>query len=558
MPGMPELPVLIVGAGPVGLTLAADLGRRGIACAVVESHDDVKRHPRAMGIGPRTMEHFRMWGLDKRVYDVSLPLDEPGDIVYVTRICGHELARFPSPSIAQIEARTPEVVARVPPLAHSPYYRTWCAQHALEPVLRDYARSLPPVTLRFGTTLDSLEQDADGVTATIAQHGRQETIRARYLVGCDGARSDVRHALGIKMSGRGVLGEVWGTWLRAPTLWAERAIRPGVMYWTHAPGCASVVYSINARDEWWMNTYFRADEEFAPIDPAARFRAAVGRDVPVEILSSQTYKAFQLVAERFGAGRVMMAGDAVHLFVPPGGLGMNTGIQDAFNLGWKLAAALDGWAGPRLLASYEAERRPVAVRNTNRAGDSYLNAREAFMVDPRIDEDGPEGEAVRAEWAPKVRAAGHHQHSIAGAQLDPAYVGSPVCAAEDETEAERDRLRYTPSAGPGHRTPHAWLADGRSMLDLADPARFVLLRFRAADPAPLEAAARERGVPFAIKDDRRRGCGSALRTGAGAGASGRHRRVARRRPARRPRRADRPGARRLIPRERRSPFRVPS
>ena len=493
-----DIPVLIVGAGPVGLTLAADLGRRGIECAVVESHDDVKHHPRAMGIGPRTMEHFRMWGLDERVYDVSLPLDEPGDIVYVTRICGHVLARFPSPSMAEIKARTPEVVARVPPLAHSPYYRTWCAQHALEPVLRDYAKSLPAVTLRFATTLERLEQDADGVTATIAQDGRQETIRARYLVGCDGARSDVRHALGIKMAGRGVLGEVWGTWLRAPTLWAERAIRPGVMYWTHAPGCASVVYSINARDEWWMNTYFRADEPFAPIDPAARFRAAVGRDVPVEVLSSQTYKAFQLVAERFSDGRVLMAGDAVHLFVPPGGLGMNTGIQDAFNLGWKLAAALDGWAGDGLLASYEAERRPIAERNTNRAGDSYLNAREAFMVDPRIDDDGPEGDAVRAEWAPKVRDAGLHQHSIAGAQLDPAYAGSPVCAAEDELEAGQDRLSYTPVAGPGHRTPHAWLADGRSTLDLVDPERFVLLTFGDADTSPIVEAARDRRVPLKI------------------------------------------------------------
>ncbi len=499
MPDAPALPVLIVGAGPVGLTLAADLGRRGIECTVVESHDDVKTHPRAMGIGPRTMEHFRMWGLDERVYGVSLPADEPGDIVYVTRMCGHELARFPSPSIADIKARRPEVVARVPPLAHSPYYRTWCAQHALEPVLRNYAASLPSVTLRFGTSLEGLEQDADGVTATLLQDGRRETVRARYLVGCDGARSDVRHALGIRMSGRGVLGEVWGTWLRAPTLWAERTIRPGVMYWTHAPGCASVVYTINARDEWWMNTYFRADEDFAPIDAAARFRAAVGRDVPVEVLSSEPYKAFQLVADRFDAGRVLMAGDAVHLFVPPGGLGMNTGIQDAFNLGWKLAAMLAGWGGARLLASYEAERRPVAERNTNRAGDSYLNAREAFMVDPRIDEDGPEGDAVREAWRPKVRAAGHHQHSIAGAQLDPAYVGSPICAAEDETEAERDRLSYTPSAGPGHRTPHAWLADGRSTLDLVEPERFVLLSFGGADGAFLASAAQQRNVPLQIK-----------------------------------------------------------
>ena len=486
-----DIPVLIVGAGPVGLTLAADLGRRGIRCLVVESNVDVKHHPRAMGIGPLTMEHFRMWGLDSRIYDVSLPNDEPGDIVYVTRICGRELARFPSPSANAVKHATPQLIAKVPPLAHSPYYRTWCAQHALEPVLRDYAKSLPAVELRFNATLDRLAQDADGVTAIV--DGTE--IRAEYLIGCDGARSQVRHTLGIAMNGRGVLGEVWGTHFRAPTLWAERGIKPGVMYWTHAPGCASVVYTINARDEWWMNTYFRRDEEFTPIDPVARLRAAVGRDIPAEVISSRAYKAFQLVADRFRDGRVLMAGDAVHLFVPPGGLGMNTGIQDAFNLGWKLAAVLQGWGGERLLASYETERRPVAVRNTNRAADSYLNARDAFMVDPRIDDGGAEGDRVRVEWTPKVHAAGLHQHSIAGAQLDPSYVNSPICIVEDKTDPERARLDYRPAAGGGHRAPHVWMKDGRSTLDLLDPNGFVLLDF-GSDPVPVAAAAKSRGMPL--------------------------------------------------------------
>lgn len=504
-----ETDVLIVGAGPVGLTLAADLGRRGIACRVVEENADVKHFPRAMGIGPLTMEHFRLWGIDGRVYDASLPGDVEGDIVYVTRLCGHELARFPSPSHNATRHADEALIERVPPLRHSPYYRTWCAQHALEPVLRDYAREIPAVELSFETRLESFNQDADGVTATVQSlpNGKQETVLAKYLLGCDGARSAVRHALGIELEGRGVLGEVWGTFLRAPTLWDERTIKPGVMYWTHAPGCASVVYSINARDEWWMNTYFRADEPFSPIDPAERFRSAVGRDVPVEVLSSQPYKAFQLVAERYGEGRVLMAGDAVHLFVPPGGLGMNTGIQDAFNLGWKLAGTLAGWAGPGLLSSFEVERRPVAVRNTNRAADSYLMARDAFMVDERIDDPGTEGDTVREEWRPKVHASGTHQHSIAGAQLDPAYDNSPVCALESDTPSDtvRDtketRLRYAPTAAGGHRAPHCWLADGRSTIDLVDPDSFVLVRFGSApaDTSPIEQAAKAKNVPLAVE-----------------------------------------------------------
>ena len=496
------LPVLIAGAGPVGLTLSADLGRRGIACLVVEENPDVKQQPRAMGVAPVTMENFRRWGLDRRIHEVALPHDVAGDIVHVTRVCGHELARFPSPSIAEVLAHPDELIEREPLLAHSPYSLTWCAQHRLEPVLRDYAIGLAPVEVRFGWRLQDFVQDAEAVTATVASVDgkRRETVRARYLVGCDGGRSPVRHALGIKLDGRGVLGNVWGTWLRAPTLWEERTIRPGVMYWTYSPGCASVVYSINARDEWWMNTYFRADESFEAIDPVARLRAAVGRDIPLEILSSRAYKAFQLVAGRFADRRVLLAGDAAHLFVPPGGNGMNTGIQDAFNLGWKLAAVLEDWAGGGLLASYEIERRPIAIRNTKRSADAYLAARKLFMMDPDIDLPGPEGDRAREHGSAEIRSALRKKYSFT-AQLDLAYAGSPICAASELPDAGDGKSNASPAAGPGCRAPHVWLADGRSTLDLADPERFVLLRFaHGHDCAPLAEAARIRGVPLSIAD----------------------------------------------------------
>ena len=496
---MNEFAVLIAGAGPVGLTLAADLGRRGIACLVVEQNPQVKQEPRAMGVAPMTLECFRRWGLDRAAYDVSLPRDVAGDIVHVTRVFGHELARFPAPSIRDTIARSEETLAREPLLAHSPYALTWCAQHRLEPVLRDYASSLPSVKLRFGWRLEQFEQDGDGVTTTIAatDGSRRETVRTRYLVGCDGGRSPVRHALGIELDGRGVLGQVQGTWFRAPTLWNERPIRPGVMYWTYAPGCASVVYSINARDEWWMNTYFRADEEFQAIDPRDRLRAALGRDIPVEILSSRTYKAFQLVAERFADRRVLLAGDAAHLFVPPGGNGMNTGIQDAFNLGWKMAAALQGWAGENLLASYETERRPIAIRNTNRSADNYLAARQLFMMDPAIDLPGPEGDLARSRWGAEIRDSLARKYSFTG-HIDLAYEGSPICAAD---ATENNSIDGAPPANPGSRAPHSWLADGRSTLDLADPQRFVLLRFRGSDEGRTIAdAAHSRGVPLALVD----------------------------------------------------------
>lgn len=499
---MKQLAVLIAGAGPVGLALAADLGRRGIACLVVEPNPDVKQEPRAMGIAPMTLECFRRWGLDRAAYDVSLPHDVAGDIVHVTRVFGYELARFPAPSIADAIARSDQTLEREPLLAHSPYALTWCAQHRLEPVLRDYAAGLAPVELRFGWRLERFEQDAEGMTATIAavDGSRSETLRARYLVGCDGGRSPVRHALGIRLDGRGVLGQVWGTWFRAPTLWNERTIRPGVMYWTYAPGCASVVYSINARDEWWMNTYLRADEDFQPIDPVTRLHAALGREIPVKILSSRTYKAFQLVADRFADRRVLLAGDAAHLFVPPGGNGMNTGIQDAFNLGWKLAAALQGWAGPRLLESYDTERRPIAIRNTNRSADNYLAARKLFMMDPAIDLPGAEGDRARDTWGAEIRSSLEKKYSFAG-YIDLAYPGSPICVPTDPGAAQSRSADSAPPADPGWRAPHGWLADGRSTLDLTDPERFVLLRFRGSrDGSALVDAARTRGVPLAVAD----------------------------------------------------------
>lgn len=482
---MRRLPVVIAGAGPVGLTLAADLGRRGIHCLVVEENRGVKEVPRAMGISPLTMEGYRRWGLERRIYDVCLPADVDGDIVHVTRMFGHELARYPWPAISKVLERSPETVAATPLLADSPYSLTWCAQHRLEPVLRDYADALDSVELRFGWRIEAFREDEDGVSVTIrpTAGGEAERIDTEYLVGCDGGRSLVRRTLGIPLLGRGVLGQVWGTWFRAPTLWEERPIRPGVMYWSYAPGCASVVYSIDARDEWWMNTYFPEHEDFRPIDPLERLRAAVGRTVQAEVLSSRAYKAFQLVAERFSQGRVFLAGDSAHLFVPPGGNGMNTGIQDAFNLGWKLAATLAGWAGKRLLASYEIERRPIAIRNTNRSADNYLAARQLFVVDPHVDQPGPEGEAAREKSSKEIRKALAPKYSHT-AQLDLAYPGSPVCVSAD-----------------GSRAPHAWLPDGRSTLDLSGTDGFTLLRFDGdQDVHPLTDAAARRRVPLTVVD----------------------------------------------------------
>ncbi len=498
-----DIPVLIAGAGPVGLAIAAELGRRRIPCMVVEEQPGTKTRPRAISIGPRTMEYFRRWGIAEQVLDAGVPRDYPIDILYVTRMTGFELTRFVSPSIDELRRGAPELLEKIPDLRHSPFFRSWVPQHLLEAVLCDYVKTLPDVELRFGCRLDSFVQDGDTVRATVAEvaGGRRHEIAAGYLIGCDGASSAVRRSAGIALEGRGALGDVWGIHFRAPTLLDHKPIGPGVMYWPLAPGCSCVVYTLNGRDEWWLNKYFRAGEDFVDIDPEAEIRAAAGIDIPVEILSCQAYKAQQLVAERFRDRRVFMAGDAVHLFVPTGGLGLNTGMDDAVNLSWKLAAAIEGWAGPALLDSYESERLPVGRRNTLQAAENYEKTRASFNAPDGIEDDDAAGQRLRAAFGAKLQTAKRPHHSITGAQLGSRYDGSPICVADGTEAPPDDVLSYAATTRPGHRAPHVWLGGGRSIIDLYGEA-FVLLRLGAPeiDATPLVSAAEDAGVPLRLVD----------------------------------------------------------
>jgi 2-polyprenyl-6-methoxyphenol hydroxylase-like FAD-dependent oxidoreductase len=495
-----KIPVLIAGGGPVGLSLALDLAWRGVPSLLVESLIEVHPHPRAISIGLRTMEHFRRLGLDQKVIDAGVPRSRALDVIYVTRMLGREIFRFPIPSIDELARDAAALATQTPEIAASPYYKTWTAQSPLERMLRVEVARSPRIEARYGWRLDSFIESEQGVVATLTElaTGRREEVAAQYLIGSDGANSTVRAGLGIGMAGRGTLGEAVGLYFKAPALGARLGTRPGVMYWVLAPGCGGVIYTIDGRDEWVFNRYFAPGEAASTEDPIALIQRAVGEALAIELLSAQKWLPRQLVADRYQSARCFLAGDACHLFVPTGGFGMNTGIGDAVDLAWKIAARLEGWGGEKLLASYETERRPIGLFNTREAADNYDKSGTIFAVPDALEEGGAAGDTARAAVAALLPPKIKHFAPI-GVHLGSSYEHSPLIADDGTAPVVFDPVRYTPSSRPGQRAPHGWIAPGKSVLDLFGRS-FTLLRFGGENGEALIAAARAAGLPLNVED----------------------------------------------------------
>lgn len=487
--------VLIAGGGPVGLTLAIDLGQRGIRCVLVESKPEALFLPKMERCNGRSMEIYRRLGLADLIREASSPTDASMDIGVVTDFASDLVLRLDYPTVDEGRAAVAETHDGSLPL--EPYQVI--SQYTLEPLLRRQVEALENVEVLYGHDLLELVQDDDGVTATVSDaDGQTITIRSDYLVGCDGGRSVTRKSLGFALQGDGSIAERNQVFFRSPDLWDKHAAKPCRMYFFMNEDRTV----LTVQDD---PTYLRINTKFSGTDEEniAFVRELLGLDVEIELISINSWKLHLLVAEHFGAGRVFLAGDALRLVIPTGGLGLNTGIADATDLAWKLAAVLQGWGGPGLLASYESERRPAALRAVESSRYAHQGQRLwQEHLRPGIDPSAPEYAGVQRAVAHVAQLTQRRTHEMVGTELGYIYRGSDIIVeADDEIDLPDVPEVYIPTARPGARLPHMWLADGQALHDTLDRGEYTLLSFTpGADTSRFSAEFAARGVPFSVRE----------------------------------------------------------
>jgi 2-polyprenyl-6-methoxyphenol hydroxylase-like FAD-dependent oxidoreductase len=499
-----EAQVAIVGAGPVGLTLALDLAWRGIDVAVAECR--YAHEPPSVKCGQisaRSMEIFRRLGLSDTLRELGLPADFPNDIVSRTTATGIELARVPLP--ARGARRQPDAVGAdtwwpTPEHAHR------VNQIFFEPVLSAQAAAHPRIRLLNRTMVEDFAQNADGVTATARDldDDTRTQMSASFLVGCDGARSMVRKGIGATLDGTPVIQRVQSTRIRAPELLGRMSGKPAWLNYSLNPRRCGALLAIDGKEQWLIHNFLYRDEaDFETVDRDWAIRAilGVGPDFPYEIMSREDWVGRRLVADKFREGRVLICGDAGHLWIPHGGYGMNAGIADAADLAWMLAATLRGWAPPDILSAYDAERRPITDQASRIiAGIAQRIIAQRRGITAEIEAEGPAGDAVRARIGEEAHVLDIEQQCCGGLNFGYFYADSPIIAYDGEAAPPYTMHEFTPSTVPGCRAPHLWLDGRRSLYDDLGP-DFSLIRTDPGTPAgALITAAKKRDVPLRLID----------------------------------------------------------
>ncbi|HTI86668.1 MAG TPA: FAD-dependent monooxygenase [Alphaproteobacteria bacterium] len=485
--------VIVVGAGPVGLALAADLGWRGVPTLLVDKGTGEVPQPKTSGVNIRTMEYCRRWGLRARIRAHGMAKDYPRDRVWVTSLNGYELARQTAPSLADDVA---------PRGALETFMRIH--QTEFDPILRDYALKCPSVRAMYLTQCVGVTQDDEGVTAELIDvpTGARSVARADYIVSCEGAGSVIRKSIGIELAGNWNVNHSTNAYFRSNEFLSAHDKGRALFYNVVGPeGSCGYLFAVNGTDLWQAQILgINGEKATASREEVADvIRRFVGRDFAFDLLDVTPWTRRRLLADRYRIGRVFLAGDAIHQMPPSGTLGMNTGVADATNLSWKLEAMLAGWGGAGLLDSYQAERRPVAERNAEAAVAMFQSGRMKAPPGPAILDDGDEGARVRAATGARLLAHATHPPTE-GMQIGYRYEDSPICLPGDMPSPPSDYQHYRPTTYPGARAPDGYL-DGNPILDRFGRG-FVLVRVGARPPDcdGLVAAAAACGVPLTQLD----------------------------------------------------------
>ena len=471
--------VLIVGAGPVGLVLAIDLGQRGVRCTLIERKPAPQFLPKMERCNARTMEIFRRMGISAKVRAAGLRADVPMDVYIIRAMNQLPLLRHAYPSVAEARREIDACSDGSMPL--EPYQLI--SQYTLEPLLKSVAESLANVTVRYGCEFLSFSQDFASVTAQTSAG----PIRSQYLVGCDGGSSSVRQQLGVALDGEGDLLRFHQGLFYCEELFDRIPIDGGPGHGRHyhvADERSTFLIMQDSTRHWTLHATLEDERAMAP-----QFEKTIGIPVKYEMLYVGEWKQNLLVADSYGKGRAFLAGDAVHLMIPTGGLGMNSGVGDAIDLGWKLAATLQGWGGPKLLASYDAERRPVGQRNVAASRYASQGRRKWRGLWRNLDE------LVRVAEVEQRKS-----NEMIGAELGYRYAGSPIIA-DEPGGPEDDFRKYVPTTWPGARLPHLWLEGHAAIQDAIGPG-YTLLRLGGTreSAAGLERAFEALGAPLELVD----------------------------------------------------------
>ena len=495
--------VIIVGAGPVGLVAAMDLDARGIPVILVEQRPFLQPPSvKCNHVAARTMERFRRLGVVAQVRAAGLPADYPHDVAFRTTLTGRELTRIPIPPSGEryTSAAGPDTRWATPEPPHR------INQTFLEPLLARHVAGLPHVTLLNTTRYQGLTQDDNGVSVTITalDGGDRRVLRARFLIGADGGRSAVRKQIGASLEGDAVLQSVQSTCIRAPGLYDLMPGRRAWGYYAYNGRRKGHVYAIDGHETFLVHNHLTSQEAASgSADRDWCIRAILGVDdgFRYEVVSKEDWVARRLVADRFRDGRVFIAGDAAHLWVPYGGYGMNAGIADVLNLTWTLGAILGGWAGPAMINAYEAERRPITAQVSKFAmshAERVIQSRHAVPQD--IEDDTEEGEQARAAFGRQAYDLNVQQFAAAGLNFGYSYDSSPIISYDGEPAPEYTMGSYTQATAPGCRAPHFWLEPGVSLYDRLGHGYSLLRLDQSVDAEPLTAAAAAAGMPLEVID----------------------------------------------------------